>query len=215
MAINDINTLTYIKSLYSDRYRDLESFAKIFEIPIVQREVAELLKVLVRMNEPKRIVEVGTAIGYSSILMANESEAKVLTMEVDESIAHIARDNIENYGLEDRIDVEIGDAKDLLKNLEGSYDMAFIDAAKGQYKDYFDLIYPHISDGGLIISDNVLFRGMVSDFDACPRRQRTLVRKLREYLHYICNTEGLYTSILPVGDGLAISYKEKEVENYE
>lgn len=215
MSINDINTITYIKSLYSNRYRDLENFANSFEIPIVQREVAELLKVLVRMNEPKRIIEVGTAIGYSSILMANESKASILTMEVDESIAHIARENIQNYGLEDRIKVEIGDAKDLLKNLDGLYDLAFIDAAKGQYRDYFDLIYPHLSKRGLMISDNVLFRGMVSEYDNCPRRQRTLVRKLREYLNYICNIEGLYTSILPIGDGLAVSYKDKEVENYE
>ena len=211
--INDKKTIQYIDSLITTDLEELENIARSFEIPIVKKEVCKLLEVLVKIKKPRRILEIGTAIGYSSIVFAKSVDANIVTIEIDDYIGSIAKEIIGKFGYEDRIEVVIGDANDEIPKLEGSFDFVFMDRAKGQYSRYFEKIDPILEDGGVLVSDNILFKGYVSHPDETPRRDRTIVRRLREYLDILTSREGLTTSILPIDDGLAISVKEGA--NYE
>lgn len=205
--------ITYIRSLRDDSLEEIEKFARSFEIPIIREEVSELLKVLIKIKKPKNILEIGTAIGYSSILMASNCDGKITTIEKDESIGEIAKTMIKKYGYEDRINVIIGDAKDVLDSLEDEYDFVFIDGPKGQYLRYLEVIYPLIEEKGIIFSDNVLYHGQVAeDIKDIKRRKRTLVNRLKDYLFTLTHRDSLTTCILPIDDGVSITVKEEKIE---
>ncbi|MGC5326845.1 O-methyltransferase [Brevibacillus sp. SYSU BS000544] len=200
----------YLHSLIPERsplLMRLEQQAHEEGIPIVQLPSAQMMRLLLLTHRPKRILEVGTAIGYSTIWLAEAApEASIVTMEMDEDRISQARKNFVEAGVADRIELIEGDATRGLPN-SYQFDCLFIDAAKGQYRAFLELYLPLLVPGGLIISDNVLFRGLVATPDECNKRQRPLVEKINQYNQLLMNHSELDTSIVPIGDGIAISYK--------
>ncbi|MGL5330199.1 MAG: O-methyltransferase [Peptostreptococcaceae bacterium] len=214
---NIVNNLVeeYIRTTLKDKeglLRELEVYASENNVPIVHKEVSDLLKVLLKVDKPKNILEVGCAIGYSSILFATTvgDDVKITTVERNESMIEKAKENIKRAGFENNITILEGDAEELLSKVEGEFDMIFLDAAKGQYQLFYDMVIDKLKVGGLLISDNILYKGMVAHDDFVVRRKKTIVKRMRNYLDYICNCEYLSTSLIPIGDGVALSYKEKE-----
>ncbi|MGO1368260.1 MAG: O-methyltransferase [Senegalia sp. (in: firmicutes)] len=189
----------------------LEKFAYENHIPIIHPEVAEFMKVLIKIKGAKNILEIGTAIGYSAIIMANSmDEGRITTIERRQDMIDIAKKNIEKLSLKN-IDIINGEAKEILPKLNQKFDFIFIDAAKGKYMEFLPYCIDMLEENGIILSDNVLFKGMVANDDLVERRKKTIVRRMRKYLDYISNHESLTTSIIPIGDGMAISYKECEI----
>lgn len=190
---------------------EMEKYASENDVPIIHREVRALLDVLCKIHKPKKILEIGTAIGYSAINFATSCFdcEKVVTIERDIDMSEIAAKNIEIMGLSDKIKIIEGEALEVLPMLSSKYDIVFIDAAKGYYNEFFDEIINLLNDDGLIISDNVLYKGMTATDGLVKRRQKTIVGRMREYLDRLCNHENLTTSIIPIGDGVALSYFKK------
>lgn len=188
----------------------LEDYAEENHVPIVQPEVAALLKVITLILKPKRVLEVGTAIGYSSILISSvlPKGAKIDTIDRYEIMIERAKDNIKKAGLEDTINIIYGDATEVLKILDKKYDMIFLDAAKGQYPEFLPQCIRLLNSGGVLISDNILYKGMIANDELVVRRKKTIVTRLRTFLDDICNNDLLETSIIPIGDGVALSYKK-------
>lgn len=217
--IKDDN-MTYINKDYIEEYirellphdedlRDMEIYAKENHVPIIQPEVAQFIRVLLRMKKPIDILEIGTAIGYSAIIMAGTSmSSNITSIERREDMIEIAKSNIKKKGLENTINIIQGEAEDVLSNLDKTYDFIFLDASKGHYKEFFDLSTELLKNGGIIVCDNVLFRGMVASDELVTRRKITIVKRLREFLQYINNIDGYTSSVIPIGDGVALIYKE-------
>ena len=194
--------------------RELELYAKEYHVPIITPEVAHLLTVLGRLVKPARILEIGTAIGYSSILLAGilTPGGRIDTIERQDEMLLKARDSIKKAGLENTISIIAGDAQEVLRCLDKQYDMVFMDAAKGQYPEFLPECLRMLKKGGLLVSDNVLYKGMIASEELVARRKRTIVNRMRTYLDSLCENPELETSILPVGDGVALSYKLLETE---
>ncbi|MPN24954.1 Protein-L-isoaspartate O-methyltransferase [bioreactor metagenome] len=214
---NIVNELVegYIRNTLTDKeglLRDLEVYALENNVPIVHKEVSELLKVLLKVQKPKRILEVGCAIGYSSILFASTlgADVEIITVERNEKMIEKAKENIKLAGLENNITILEGDAEEKLKEVDGEFDMIFLDAAKGQYQLFYDMVIDKLKVDGLLISDNILYKGMVAHDDFVIRRKKTIVKRMRNYLDYICTCNYLDTSLIPIGDGVALSYKKAE-----
>ncbi|MFC0561872.1 O-methyltransferase [Halalkalibacter alkalisediminis] len=207
---------TYLKSLAPVRCEQvemIEAYAKEHQVPIMDLVGMESLLQLLKLHQPKRILEIGTAIGYSAIRMAQAlPDVEILTIERDRARYEEAIKNIKALNLMDRIEVKYGDALDLAQILESAplFDVLFIDAAKGQYQRFFDLYGRFVKTGGVIYSDNVLFRGLVADENIDNKRLRKIAEKINGYNQWLINHEGYDTRILPVGDGLAVSIKHLE-----
>ena len=174
-------------------------------IPIIMDDTLEKIKEILKNENPKKILEIGTAVGYSAICFARFSEnAFVDTIEIDEQRAKQAVENIKNVGIQDKINVILGDAVDILPTLKSEYDIIFIDAAKSKYSIFLENGIRLAKKGGLILADNVLYKGYVmSDYN--KHKQRTAVRHLREYIKEVTENPNLTTEILDIGDGLAVS----------
>lgn len=186
---------------------EMEEFAKKNSVPISQPESIRLTETLLKIKNPAQILEVGTAIGYSAIRMAQASEAKITTVELSKEMADLADTNIKKAGLEERITVVRGDAAKVLKDINGEFDVIFIDAAKGHYMDFFVECDRLLKKGGLLISDNVLYKGMTATDDLVVHRKITIVRRLRKYLEMLKENKNYTTSVVPIGDGVALSVK--------
>lgn len=193
---------------------EMEQYAAEHHIPIVRPETAGLLIVLGRLVKPSRILEIGTAIGYSSILLSGilAPGGRIDTIERDEKMLLKAHENIKKAGLTNTIAVIAGDASDVLVCLDKTYDMIFMDAAKGQYPGFLPECLRMLRNGGLLVSDNVLFKGMVTNDELVVRRKKTIVSRMRTFLDTLRGDPSLDTSILDVGDGVALSYKRTESE---
>jgi predicted O-methyltransferase YrrM len=189
---------------------ELEEYAAINHVPIIQPEVAALMKVIGNMKRPARILEVGTAIGYSSILFSGflQKNGLIDTIERNEEMIELARKNIKSVGLSETINVIAGDAIEVLACLDKSYDMVFLDAAKGQYNEFLELSKRMLPSGGLLVSDNVLYKGMIATDTLVVRRKKTIVNRMRSFLKTLCEDADFETSIIPIGDGVALSYKK-------
>ncbi len=187
---------------------EMEEYAKLNEVPIAQPETAKLIENLILMSPSKKVLEIGSAIGYSSIIMANAG-ADVTTIERDENMFEALFSNIEKAGHKDNIHVHQGDALEILDTMEGQYDFVFVDAAKGQYLEFLPHCMRMLKVGGIMFSDNILYKGMVATDELYKRRKVTIIRRLRNYLDTICNMDELNTVIVPIGDGAAISYRLK------
>jgi predicted O-methyltransferase YrrM len=190
--------------------KELEVFANESHVPIIQPEVAKLLLVTGRLLKPKRILEVGTAIGYSAIILSKvlDDGGIIDTIDRYELMIERAKGNLKRAGLENTVNIIAGDAVEVLRHLDKKYDMIFLDAAKGQYPEFLPECLRMLNKGGLLFSDNVLYKGMVANDDLVVRRKKTIVKRLRGFLSTICENDELDTSILPVGDGVALSYKK-------
>ena len=181
-------------------------------VPIVRRETAALIKTMVALKRPERILEVGTAVGYSALLMARAMPENATTIEKYEKRIPIARENFKKAGMEEKITLLEGDAGEILGSLSGSFDFIFMDAAKGQYVHWLPDALRLLAPGGLLMSDNVLQDGtIVESRYAVERRDRTIHVRMREYLYTLKHMKNLETAILPIGDGVALSVrKERE-----
>jgi len=191
---------------------EMEEYARNKHVPIIHKEVAALVKVITKTSGAAKILEIGTAIAYSTIIfcIAMGENGRITTIERNENMYTVALANIEKANLKDRIKVIHGDASDVLMHLSEKYDLIFLDSAKSQYSDYLNDLLRLLKNGGILISDNVLYKGMVADDALVAKRKKTIVNKLRNYLEVITNHPELDTSILPIGDGVAISCKKQE-----
>ena len=197
--------------------KEMEEYAAENYVPIITPDIAGLLAVLIKSANIKSILEVGTAIGYSAIhmgLSAGEGFS-ITTIERNEESAAKALNFIKQAGMKDSIKIITGDAEELLKDVPGSFDMIFVDAAKGQYMEFMKDSIAKLKIGGLFVCDNVLFRGMVAERSLLIRRKITIVKRLKKFLSFISSCESLKTTIIPMGDGMSISCKLKEVEFVE
>lgn len=200
----------YLRDLIPDRndeLKELEDFAKENKVPIIQKEGAKFLEFMVAMNKPKKILELGTAIGYSSILMnkATNGECYITTIERDDNMIKYASENIEKFGLGEKIKILQGDCLEILENLDDKFDMIFMDAGKGHYNHFLPECLRLLKEDGIIIADNVLFRGMVASDDLVKRRKITIVKRMRKYLDMVSKDESLITTVIPMGDGIALT----------
>lgn len=192
--------------------REMEAYAAEHHVPIINERGRKAFLAVVQKYQPHRVLEIGTAIGYSALLFMQNAadDVKVTTLELSEERAEIAKSYWQRSPYADRIDLWLGDAAENLQKLTadetnlGDYDFVFIDAAKGQYPDYFHKIQPLLTDDAIILADNVLFRGYVRSQQKPPRRYKTIVKRLREYLELV-NTPPFTTEVLENGDGLAVT----------
>jgi predicted O-methyltransferase YrrM len=191
--------------------QEMEEYAASNHVPIIKPAAGRLLEKAVSIKQPSAILEIGTAIGYSALLMAGQAPAtsKITTIEQDEARVALAQDFWQRAGLIERINVLQGDAGVILPCLKMQFDLVFIDAAKGQYLDYLNKVMDKLTLGAVVIADNVLFRGFVSGGDP-PRRYRTIVKRLRAYLEFVQHDPRFVTKIYDNGDGMAISYYQGE-----
>ena len=180
-------------------------------VPIIRKEMGNLLKVLLLLKRPQKILEVGTAVGYSSILMSENmpENCRITTIENYEKRIPVAKNNFKRAGKEEVITLLEGDAMDILKELDGTYDFILMDAAKGQYINFLPELLRLMPAGGLLISDNVLQEGdIVESRYGVTRRNRTIHTRMREYIYTLTHAEQLETSIVPIGDGITLSVKK-------
>lgn len=189
---------------------ELEQYALETNVPIIRPQMQSLLKLLLAIRKPRQILEVGTAIGFSALLMSEygPEDAQITTIEKYEKRIPLAKENFKKAGKEKQITLLEGDATEILKELTGSYDFIFMDAAKGQYINFMPDAIRLLKQGGLLVSDNVLQDGDVLESRfAVTRRNRTIHARMREYLYELTHHAELETVILPVGDGVALSVK--------
>ena len=213
--IVDERMVTYINSLDtgSGQFLDqLELQAKKDRVPIIRREMQSFLKVLLQIKKPTKILEVGTAVGFSALLMAKYTpeDTRIVTIEKYEKRIPVAKANFQAAGMDHRITLLEEDALEILREMEDSFDFIFMDAAKGQYIHFYPEVMRLLAPEGILVSDNVLQEGdLIESHFAVERRNRTIYKRMREYLYVLKHDERLETSILPVGDGAAVSYKMK------
>lgn len=206
--------VAYINSLdtgNSDVCNLIEKEALQDDVPIIRKEMGSLLKVLLALKSPANILEVGTAVGYSSILMSENMPegCRITTIENYDKRIPVAKENFRRAGKEDVITLIEGDATDVLKSLDGEYDFIFMDAAKGQYINFLPDILRLMPKGGLLISDNVLQEGeIVQSKYGVTRRNRTIHSRMREYMYMLTHSKELITSVVPIGDGITLSIKK-------
>lgn len=195
---------------FNEIHESMREYAKVYDVPIIQDPGLAFLESIIKIKKPKNILEIGTAIGYSSSRMALSSNAHIYTIERDKEMYDLALDNINKLGLKDRITVIFKDANEAFDDVKDvSFDLIFIDAAKGQYTNFFKLYEPLLSSDGIIVCDNMLFHGLVlSNEEIKSRSLRGLIRKLKAYHEFLLNNESYETSIFDIGDGMSISVKK-------
>lgn len=207
--------LRTIQPHYDGVLGEIEKESRDAQVPVIPHETARLLSVLLTMKKPKNILEVGTAVAFSSGLMSRylQDGGTITTIDRYELMLKDARKNIARMGLEDTIKILEGDAADVLPTLTGPYDVIFLDAAKGQYSAFLPHCLRLLPVGGLLIVDDVLQGGDIAKTRfSVPRRQRTIHKRLRNFLWDISHNDALESSIVPIGDGLAVCVKIKETE---
>ncbi|RGI84979.1 O-methyltransferase [Dorea formicigenerans] len=215
--IVDERMVTYIRSLEvpeSAVIEAIEQEALRDRVPIIRKEMQSFLKVLLMIKRPMRILEVGAAVGFSSILMSEymPEGGHITTIENYDKRIPIARANFKRAGKEEQIDLIEGDALEVMHGLEGPYDLIFVDAAKGQYIHYLPEVMRLLGTDGVLVSDNVLQEGdIIESRFAVERRNRTIHSRMREYLYELKHHDQLQTSIVPLGDGVALSVKRSDI----
>ena len=214
--IVDERIVTFINSLETENCKileEIEAEAIATEVPIIRKEMQSFLSVLLKMRKPMRILEVGTAVGFSALLMSESvsEECKITTIEKYEKRIPIARENFKRMGKEHQITLIEGDALEVMQSLEEPFDFIFMDAAKAQYIYYMPEAIRLLVPGGVLVSDNVLQDGdIIESRFAVERRNRTIHSRMREYLYALKHEEALTTSIIPLGDGVALSIKNEK-----
>ena len=207
---------TYLHSLESADIPvldEIEQEALADMVPIIRKEIKSFLKVMLEIKRPVKILEIGTAVGFSAILMGKYSpeECHITTIENYEKRIPVAKDNFRRAGRESQITLLEGDAGEILKTLTGTFDMIFMDAAKGQYIHWLPDVLRLMKEGSVLVSDNVLQEGdIIESHYLVERRNRTIYKRMREYLWQLTHSPVLRTSVLPLGDGAAVSVKTGE-----
>ena len=207
---------TYINSLDTGNtpfLEELERHALENEVPIIRREMQSFMKVLLAVKRPLQVLEVGTAVGFSTLLMCEygQPDMHITTIENYEKRIPVAKENFRRAGRESQITLLEGDAGEILKELTGTFDMVFMDAAKGQYVNWLPDVLRLMKEGSVLVSDNVLQEGdIIESHYLVERRNRTIYKRMREYLWQLTHSPILRTSVLPLGDGAAVSVKTGE-----
>lgn len=188
---------------------EMKAYGEANHVPIINANGLAVLTEAVAQKKPRHVLEIGTAIGYSTLYIAANGapDVDIVSLELSPERAAVAREFVDKSIYGSRITIITGDAGENIKKLNGPFDMVFIDAAKGQYPDYFRKISPLLSDDALIVADNVLFRGYVRGDVPAPRRFRTIVKRLREYIDMVTEDGRFKTEIYENGDGLAVSWR--------
>ena len=218
--IVDERLVTYINSLDKGNTPILDTIereALDTYVPIIRKEMQSFLKLLLAMTRPKRILEVGAAVGFSSILMAEYAPeaCEIVTIENYEKRIPIARENFKGAGKDEQITLLVGDEAVILPTLSEPCALMFMDAAKGQYINFMPEIMRLLKTGGTLVSDNVLQDGdIIESHYAVTRRNRTIYKRMREYLYELTHRDDLVTAVLPVGDGITVSTKVEENERH-
>ncbi len=204
-------TSEYIRSLMKEEtdeiYKQINEYADKNFIPVLLPETASFLAQLIRLAKPKKILEIGTAIGYSAQIMLRNSNAQLYTVEVEEKRIEIAKKFFAKAGLLDRVTVFCGDAGEIVPMLTGEYDFIFMDGPKTRYIEYLPYLDKLLKKDGILLCDNVLFNGMLSGDTEIIQKKNTIVVKIEEFLQALYNKDNYITSIIPVGDGLSLSIK--------
>lgn len=214
MIVNE-RMIAYINSLdmgNTPLLNEIEREARRDYVPIIRREMQSFLKVLLAMRQPVNILEVGTAVGFSTLLFCEYAprDARITTIEKYEKRIPVARENFRRAGRENQVCLLEGDAAQILAKLDGAYDFIFMDAAKGQYIHFLPDIMRLLQVGGVLISDNVLQDGdIIESHYAVERRNRTIYKRMREYLYELKHDDRLTTSIVPIGDGATVSVRRR------
>lgn len=192
----------WVEELEAQAFRD--------NIPIMEQSGIRFLKQLIRIQKPKRILEIGTAIGYSALQMADAClTSEITSIERDEHRYKQAVENVKKFDKEQRIDIIYGDALEVVEkiNKNGYFDLLFIDAAKGQYQRFFEMYTPLLNDHAVIVTDNVLFKGYVAKPNKDNKRIQKIAGKIHGYNEWLVNHKDYHTIVLPIGDGIAITTK--------
>lgn len=204
--INYKYTSLFIEDLLNDTdFVELRKYALKNNVPIMNSQTKELIVSILEIAKPKKILEIGTAIGYSSLIFEKYTGADITTIELDKDTAAIAKENFKKHNV--NVNLINDDAMKALRNIDQGFDFVFIDANKSRYLDYFKITSKLLNKGGIIIADNVLFRGEVCNDDIMEKRKNTLVKRLRNFLAYITDLEDFNTSVIPIGDGLTLSVR--------
>lgn len=213
--ITDERMMTFIHSFDKGNppyLHELEKYSLETNVPIIRPQMQSLLKFLLTWGRPQQILEVGTAIGFSALLMSEYAPkgCHITTIEKYEKRIPLAKENFQKAGKEESITLLEGDAADILAQMQGSFDFIFMDAAKGQYIHFMPDIIRLLSPGGILVSDNILQEGdIVESKYAITRRNRTIHNRMREYLYALTHNEELETVILPIADGVTLSTKKQ------
>lgn len=213
--IVDERMRTYINSLDMGNtpfLEEMEQYALEHHVPIIRKEMQSFMKVLLAVQRPERILEVGTAIGFSTLLMCEYGleNLQMVTIENYEKRIPIAKENFRKAGRENQITLLEGDAGEILKTLEGTFDLIFMDAAKGQYINWLPDVLRLMHPGSILVSDNVLQEGdLIESRYLVERRNRTIYKRMREYLYELKHHPHLITTIIPLGDGVTVSVKQE------
>lgn len=211
--IGDERIRDYILSLESGQGElcdAIEKDAIASGVPVIKKETGALLKTLVAMKQPGAVLEVGTAVGYSALLMEKvlPEGGHITTIEKFEPRIAAAKENFRKAGVEERITLLEGDAGEILAKLDGEFEFVFMDAAKGQYVNWLEDVMRLLAPGGVLVSDNVLQDGdVVQSRYAVERRNRTIHGRMREYLYMLKHMDGVVSSVIPIGDGVVVSVK--------
>lgn len=204
MNINYEHIVNYLNNIYIDEdFLDLKNYGNSNNVPIMKLETKEFLKQLVIIQKPKNILEIGTAIGYSSLLFSKYTDSSITTIEKSKKMYEIAKSNFKKYKKD--INIINMDAKKALNNINQGFDFVFIDANKSQYEYYFNKALSLLNKNGIIVCDNILFRGQITNDNIINKRDITIVKNLRKFLSHITNLDDYVTSIIPIGDGISIS----------
>lgn len=188
--------------------KEIEQFARERYIPVMLDDTKQLLYDTVQKCQPKRILEIGTAIGYSGIVMLSACNATLNTVELDEATANIARDNFKQFNLLNRVNLFVGDAREIVGYLSGSYDFIFLDGPKGQYKAFLPFLTDLLEVNGTLVCDNVLYKGLVEHVPDDPRHKHiTVARNMRAFLDEITTSKRFFTTLYRIGDGVTVSTK--------
>lgn len=201
----------YIENFSSERenFKELVDYAETNRVPIVSQDVARFIELLLKIINPKNILEIGSAIGYSSLIMSKASDANILTIEKDEETFKVLKENLKKYDTDNKIKAINDDAINTLKSMdkEEKFDFCFIDANKSQYEEYLNLVYDLTRDNALILIDNILFRGFVAK-DEDNKRYRTIIKNLKKFIEDVKSDKRFTASLLTVHDGLLLLRKE-------
>lgn len=207
----DEDVFKYIENFSSERenFKELVDYAETNRVPIVSQDVARFIELLLKIIKPKNILEIGSAIGYSSLIMSKASDANILTIEKDEETFKVLKENLKKYDEDNKIKAINDDAINTLKSMdkEVKFDFCFIDANKSQYEEYLNLVYDLTSDNALILIDNILFRGFVAK-DEDNKRYRTIIKNLKKFIEDVKSDKRFTASLLTVHDGLLLLRKE-------
>lgn len=212
MIVNE-RIVSYIHSLEKDNssiLEDMAEYARDNNVPIIRKEVESFLRVLLLMKKPLRILELGTAIGYSAILMSEciPEKSKIVTIENYEKRIPIAKENIKKAGREHAIELMEGDALEILPDMKEGFDFIFMDAAKAQYINFLPHALRLLNKEGIMLADNVLQEGeLIESRYAVTRRDRTIHGRMREFLYQVKHMEELETTVIPIGDGMTLSIR--------